>query len=165
MTARRQPRKPRKKPVKKPVKPATQYEVPAGPEVEPRPDKALRAAICKWVRDGVVVKQAALVEGVFEDEFTEWMRSDSSSCAQFRRDVARAEATSEALVVGRIKASAKTDWKAAAWLAERNWPERYQRKSIQGDDAPRNPSKEPGPDDPFAALDNVVDMKDRRGTR
>lgn len=154
-----------KKPKK--AKPVAQYDEAIGPAREPRPDKALRERICTWVRDGVKPLRAAVVEGATEDEFNEWMRAGRAgqrhSCEQLALELERAEAYAEATVIGRIKLAAKEDWKAASWLAERNWPERYQRKSIQGDDAPRSPAHVRPDDDPFTELDNVVDMGTRRG--
>jgi hypothetical protein len=137
------------------------------PREEPKPTQAQRDAICADVRQGLTPLQAALVAGVTDAEFNEWLRAGREGqepAATLLQGLAKAEAECELVIVGRVKVAAKDDWKAAAWLAERRWPERYQRKSIQGDDAPRSDSQARAPEDPFTELDNVVDMRGRRGT-
>jgi hypothetical protein len=60
----------------------------------------------------------------------------------------------EERLVGLVAAGAKTNWRAAAWLLERRYPERW---------APVRPQEEPEPapvgvgaDDPFAEVDQLA---------
>lgn len=140
-----------------------QYDAPIGPEREPEPDANLRQAICDLVEQGVVPKQAAVALGVIEDELAEWLRQETRECLLLKWELQQAEAKAEVNVVKTIKIAAEDDWKAAAWLAERNWPERYQRRSIQGKDAPRT-TQENVQQNPFSDLDNVVGIRSSGGS-
>jgi hypothetical protein len=143
-----------------------QYDQPIGPDADPRPSTI--AAICEIVRQGVAPVEAALVVGVCEDAFVEWLRAGKEGeepAATLLRKLRQAEAEAELTVIGRIKLAAKSNWQAAAWIAERRWPERYARRSIQGDDAPRRQDTPAARalDDPFAELDNVTPLRAGRG--
>jgi len=123
-------------------------------------NKARTEEIVELVLLGVPPLVAAEAQGVTESEFVEWMRkgqlsgSGHGNFRQFYEAVNKAEADFEAGLITRIAIS--KDWKAAAWLAERRFPERYVRKPV-GDAA-----KKPGDGaeaDPFSDVDKVVPLK------
>lgn len=109
---------------------------------------------------GVDPLVAALSEEIPQSDWDDWLKRGQAGekpYDELRHQVELAGYNAEVLIIGRIQASAREGvWGAAAWLAERRWPERYARKSIVGKDAPRNDELPPGAIDPFADLDNVA---------
>lgn len=49
------------------------------------------------------------------------------------------ELGSEESLVATIEANTRTDWRAAAWLLARRYPERWGRPALRVDDAPASP--------------------------
>jgi hypothetical protein len=77
--------------------------------------------------------------------------------ASFRTDCDRAEAEAEARAVALIASAAKDSWQAAAWLLERQHPERWARVSQRKDAAEL---KEPEqPHDPFSEVDELAQRR------
>jgi hypothetical protein len=69
-------------------------------------------------------------------------------------------ATSEVVLVGIVAKAASTNWRAAAWLLSRRWPERWGsvRRPVE-DDEPTPPASEP---DPFREVDELAARRRRR---
>jgi hypothetical protein len=63
--------------------------------------------------------------------------------------LARAE---PGLVATLIAAAQRGEWRPAAWLLERAWPERWGHPSQRA----TNGSRGPDPDDPFAEVDELA---------
>jgi len=130
-------------------------------EKVPRCTDAVTDAVVRLIRAGVAPAVAAQTEGVERPLFDLWMRRGASNgqgeyrFARFRDAVLRAEAECEAFLVARVRSSAADSWQAAAWLAERRFGERWQRKSIVEDGKPAVTAGE----DPFADLDNVTPIR------
>lgn len=53
---------------------------------------------------------------------------EKSKYFQFINDLMQAEATGQLALILTVKSATKADWKAAAWLLERKWPDEYGRK-------------------------------------
>jgi len=67
------------------------------------------------------------------------------------------QATSEVVLVAQVASAAKTNWRAAAWLLERRFPERWGRaRRPADDDEPTPPATEP---DPFAEVDELAERR------
>lgn len=76
---------------------------------------------------GVPNTIAARAVGVSERSVERWMQGDlRQRVAEARaRGQAQADAASEARLVVLIALAAKENWRAAAWLLSRRWPERW----------------------------------------
>jgi hypothetical protein len=67
-------------------------------------------------------------------------------------------ATDEVRLVAIVAAAAPTNWRAAAWLLSRRWPERWgARRPVEAEPAP--PASEP---DEFGELDEIATRRRRQ---
>jgi hypothetical protein len=128
--------------------------------------QTITGTIAGRVRAGVPPETAARCAGVEASVFDEWMDRGARNTrgdyvfARFRRAILQAEADFEASVVKSIVTGAATgQWRAAAWLAERRWPERYMRASVRTRDDHADRS------DTTPARDRVDELAQRRVTR
>jgi hypothetical protein len=131
---------------------------------------AVEKPICDLVRLGMEPQKAALTRGVTEEQFEQWMHfgrvggRGHELHVRFRRAVLQAEAECEAMLITQVRSG--KNWQSAAWIAERRWPDRWLRRSIQDDDRENRPDGRPAAGgDPFAELDNVAEFKPRRPDR
>lgn len=126
--------------------------------------EAMIQEVVELVQLGVPPVVAMMAQGVNEEQFAAWVVRGTRRSKPGTRDtlqrrlvkaIAQAEARCEAILVGKVRASATTNWQAAAWLAERRFPERYVRKSVvvDKDDEPIKPGG-----DPFAEVDSVANV-------
>lgn len=129
------------------------------------PDAETTAGISQRVRAGMQPDRAARAVGVDGQTFQRWMSmgleggEDYEPYVQLREAVLTAEADCEQSLVGYVRREAmEGNWQAAAWLAERRFPERYVRKSVTAD----KPVATSNPDDPFDHLDNVTSIAKKR---
>lgn len=76
------------------------------------------------IRAGATRKAAALHAGIDEATLYRWMERNAS----FASLLTRAEGESEVALVGIIRKAAELDWRAAAHLLERRWPETWGRR-------------------------------------
>jgi hypothetical protein len=82
--------------------------------------------IVNAVRAGLTSGLACDVAGITPRTFQRWMASKRPEHRQLREAVARARAGCEADLVARTTLAAhKGSWRAAAWLLERHYPERW----------------------------------------
>lgn len=115
------------------------------------------------LRAGGYMETAAAVAGVSKQQFYEWLRRgdpDAEDAAdepyrRFRERVEQARADGEARNVTVIARAAVTNWQAAAWLLERQYPERWGRPSQRKDDDEKPASAS----DPFAEVDQLAERR------
>jgi transposase-like protein len=82
----------------------------------------LQADICRLIRLGNPVEVASEAAGITPETFYVWMRSRRA----FRLAIEQARGEAEAILVGRVQKAAQAgSWRAACWLLERRWPERW----------------------------------------
>ena len=96
------------------------------------------------LRGGVPLGTAIAAVNLPKSTFYAWMASGRPAHARFVERVREAQAFGEAALVSRIATASAESWQAAAWLLERQWPERYARLSQR----PQAPADQQ--DDPFA---------------
>ena len=83
--------------------------------------------ILKALRLGLSGRMAADLAGVGETSFRRWKDEDEEFAAQC--NIARAEMAHQ--YVGFINRAARQDWRAAAWLLPRHFPEFQERNAAQ----------------------------------
>jgi hypothetical protein len=119
------------------------------------------------IRAGSYIYVACAAVGISRRTYTKWMQrglSDKPGDVLFRllrTKVEVAQAEGEVRRVATIAAAANENWQAAAWLLERQYPERWARMS-QREQPPGQPSAEPQPDDPFSEVDELAEARRRR---
>lgn len=104
------------------------------------------AVILDRIMDNAFTETAALSAGVPKATFYSWMREAQEPNAHprlklFAEQVDKANADAEAGLLATINMHALKQWQAAAWIAERKWPDRYGRPYRP--DAKEDPSKMP----------------------
>jgi hypothetical protein len=79
---------------------------------------------------------------VHDEWMTDGVRSTRGKQRQRRYFMAvhRGLAACEAQLVSRIRTAANDNWQAAAWLAERRFPERWTKQSMNAEKAPETPA-------------------------
>jgi hypothetical protein len=113
--------------------------------------------IASILRAGGYVETALGAAGVAAGTYEQWMRRGLSEAPgdvmyrELRREVELAKAEGEARNVAIIAKAAATNWQAAAWLLERQYPERWARV------APREltTEKQETGEDGFAGVDEL----------
>lgn len=70
---------------------------------------------------GSTKEEASIRSGIHRDTLNEW----ENKYPDFLAAVKRAEALQVTTLVLAIRKAAINDWKAAAWLLERRWPEKF----------------------------------------
>lgn len=134
---------------------------------KPLLSEAIAAKLDASLREGNYVKTAVEAAGIARSTFYNWMKRGTSSAAEdkpyreLRARVEKARAEGESMLVGHIAAKAATDWRAAAWLLERQYPERWGRVSVnaRGKDDEDEPPVEV---DPFAEVDELAERRASR---
>lgn len=128
--------------------------------------------ILQMLRAGNYVDVACRAAGIGQSTFYDWLaRGDREGKApadapfrEFREHVDQARAEGEARNVAVIAKAATRDWKAAAFLLERQYPERWARASMRQEESGGN-SGEGGakpPADPFAEVDELAEKRRAR---
>ncbi|HEY3021799.1 MAG TPA: hypothetical protein VGJ32_16490 [Solirubrobacteraceae bacterium] len=130
--------------------------------------------IVSVLRAGNYPQTAAAAAGISLETFYAWLRRGDPDRAdpadapyrEFRERVERARGEGEARNVALVAQAAATSWQAAAWLLERQYPERWARPSQRGDlTRPDDPDRDPA-EDPLDALDaDIVELAPRRRAR
>jgi hypothetical protein len=124
------------------------------------------------LKAGNYVTVATRAVGVSRRTFSEWMRrgkSDAPADAEFRvlrERVTKARAEAEVRHVAQISAAATDSWQAAAWMLERQYPDRWGRVSVRlREDAPPPAPEQELPltvDDPFTEVDELAERRRNR---
>lgn len=131
----------------------------------------VQEGLVAMLRAGNYVEVACRAVGVPRRTFDEWMQRGKSGkpadveYREFRERVAKARAMGEARNVAAIAAAAQQSWQAAAWLLERQHPERWGRVSVRyRDELPPPPVSEPLIEefDPFSEVDELAERRRSR---
>lgn len=104
-----------------------------------------QATICRWMSTGSTVLDAAAAAGINRETIRGWMHRGGEQRARHKRGkyrsfleaVEQARAQHKGTLVACVKKAGLTQWQAAAWLLERNWPEdfaRTERHELTGKD-------------------------------
>lgn len=125
-----------------------------------RPTKltaAVQAEIVAHLEAGGYAVRAAEAAGISEQTFYEWLRrgerpgSADRPYRAFKAAVESARAEGEQHLVRRVAQAGRDDWRAAAWLLERQYPERWAKPSDRRTLADSDTAKaEAGQADPLA---------------
>jgi hypothetical protein len=97
------------------------------------------------IRAGLPYRLAAEAAGISETTFHEWQRgefprgADKHLKAQFSEELTRARGESALRLMGVINQAAPDDWRAAAWILERRFPQDFGKQVLEltgGDGGP-----------------------------
>jgi transposase len=76
-----------------------------------------------------MIDTACTAVGIGERTFHRWMAEGEKRTSrpfwQFRRQIEMAKAQCQIALVDTLQKSAKTDWRAAAWILERKFPTQW----------------------------------------
>ncbi|HEU0194118.1 MAG TPA: hypothetical protein VFQ71_07955 [Gaiellales bacterium] len=125
------------------------------------------------LRAGNYINVACKAAGLPRRTYTEWMRRGRSGAPadalyrSFRKEVEQARAMGEVRHVAAIASAARKSWQAAAWLLERQYPDRWGRTPMRireslPPELPATVEPEPTAPDPFAEIDELAERR-RRG--
>lgn len=127
-------------------------------------DQELIARIAQMIRAGNYVEVACAAAGVSRQTFYNWLAEGEADKAapiykEFRDRIDAARAEGEARNVALIAKAAAASWQAAAWMLERQYPDRWARPSQRQDDSDAGAKQ--GVPDPFEALDELAVRRSR----
>jgi hypothetical protein len=94
-----------------------------GPKSKLEVDSTLQKRLCDVLAKGNTIKTAAAVCQVSERSVHSWISSNPS----FAAAVFRARGIAKTKLIAVIREAALNDWRAAAWILERSWPDEYAR--------------------------------------
>ena len=101
---------------------------------------ALARALCSSIASGLPIGVACRRHGIARQTLHDWRVQGRAGREPFAGLVARfqqATAEAESNSVLAVFKAAKRDWRAAAWLLERRWPQRYAlRHTVRVEKAP-----------------------------
>ena|SRR5215831_14406176 len=119
------------------------------------------------LRYGNYVTVATRAAGVGWSTFKAWMQRGAAGeepYAQLKERVEKARAEGQVRLVAIISRAAETDWRAANWLLERQWPEQWGGVSVrvrtEAEDQPE--VEELTETDPFAEFDELAERRRSR---
>jgi len=131
--------------------------------------------IAQYLRAGNYIETTAALVGIHRDSVYEWLkrgnaeieRVSKSNRAKIRKreaifveftdTVKKAQAQSEAMLVGLIGQAAQKNWTAAAWRLERKYPDKWGRTERNVGTAQDDPVKE--------LAKQIQDLRDARPTK
>lgn len=142
----------KKKPSKKPGRPTLLNET-------------RQAALLKAIEQGMPLKQAAAIAGMSYDTLNHWQNRGANESApeqyrQFCQLLRHSQAVAMQVHLTSICDSAKRDWRAAAWMLERRFPEDFGRQQQLEN---TGPSGKPLMPDPEVNYEVLARMKKQRG--
>jgi transposase len=119
------------------------------------------------LRAGNVIHVACEAVGIDRRTYSRWMergrsgRARDNAYRELRAQVESARAEAEARAVTQIARAAAEDWRAAAWLLERGFPDRWGRPAerVQVIEVPAEPEPE---HDPFEEVDELAEKRRNR---
>lgn len=126
------------------------------------------------IRSGNYLGVACRAVNLPRRTFGEWLErgkrgeEGDEPYVEFRAKVEQARAVGEARNVAAIASAAKESWQAAAWMLERQYPERWGRVSVRLRDPEAIPSEpieiERDDDDPFREVDELAEKRRQRAS-
>jgi hypothetical protein len=91
-----------------------------------RTDKTV-TALLKAIESGLTIDAACRLVGIHRSTWYEWREQPELQSA-----ISQAMAKAEAALLATIKTAGQTDWRAAAWILERRWPDTWlKRQEVQ----------------------------------
>lgn len=119
------------------------------------------------LRYGNYVTVASRSAGISWATFKVWMvrgREGEEPYAALRERVEKARAEGQVRLVAIVAKAAETDWRAANWLLERQWPDQWGAVSVRvRAEAEAQPELEELTDfDPFSEFDELAERRSRR---
>lgn len=121
------------------------------------------------LRAGNYVNVSCAACGISRRTFADWMQRGEKAkqgdelYVRLRARVEEARAQGEVRNVAQIMTAAQTSWQAAAWLLERQYPDRWGRPSVRLREEDIEGPVLPAAVDPFAEVDELAARR-RRGT-
>lgn len=108
---------------------------------KPKCTKELIAEAVELKSGGMSNRDMCAVLGVSESTFYKWLSDPrSKNQSELSEALKKAESKWKASLRGRISKASDKDWKAAAWMLERTYPEEFGRdrhlRPQKGDQAP-----------------------------
>lgn len=105
---------------------------------KPKLNEETQEVVFKAIRSGLTRRDAAILIDVHEDTLTAWARKGASAKAgryySFYQGLTRARIEGKKELVDGIREAGKQDWRARAWLLERQHAAEYSRQvMVQGD--------------------------------
>jgi hypothetical protein len=130
--------------------------------------------LLSMLRAGSYVGTAARAAGIGRQTLADWLKRgehapEGDPYRELRDQIDQARAEGEARNVARVQAAAVESWQAAAWLLERQYPERWGKPSTRIR-VPLEPAaaetttieEELLDDDPFAEVDELAAARRRK---
>lgn len=96
-------------------------------------DDDLELKLLKHLRHGVSRRDSCAACSLGYSTFERWLKEGADLEADhqlrgFRGRVQRAEAMAKIQLISAVRRASATEWKPAAWLLERKWPEEFGRR-------------------------------------
>jgi len=122
--------------------------------------KELTEEVAKYLRAGNYIETTAALVGINRDSIYEWLKRGAAEqerlmknprarlrkreeiFVEFSDTVKKAQAQSEAMLVGLVGKAAEKNWPAAAWRLERKFPDKWGRTERNVAAAQDDPVKE-----------------------
>jgi len=123
--------------------------------------------LCAILRTGNYIGVACRAVGIDRVTLHRWLNREGAQFDLLRERVQRARSEGEVRNVALISQAATQNWQAAAWLLERQYPDRWGRTSVRLRDATdEDNGQEPAADDtdPFAEVDDLAAARARRAS-
>lgn len=142
----------KKKPAKKPGRPTLL-------------NPTRQAALLEAIEQGMPLKQAAAIAGMSYDTLNAWQKRGENESApeeyrQFCQQLRHSQAVAMQVHVSSICDAAKRDWRAAAWMLERRFPEDFARPQQLEHSGPDGKPLMP---DPEVNHEVLIRMKKQQG--
>jgi hypothetical protein len=123
--------------------------------------------IIQVLRAGGYVETAVKVAGVSPRTLRRWLKLGDpegedphyQQHRELRAAIEQARGEAETRNVAIINQAAPSNWMAAAWLLERQYPERWGRPSQRQNLEPAKTAAPVKPDDPFAEVDELAERR------
>lgn len=131
--------------------------------------------IAQYLRAGNYIETTAALVGIHRDSVYEWLKRGNAEIervsksnranirkkeaifVEFTDTVKKAQAQSEAMLVGLIGQAAQKNWTAAAWRLERKYPDKWGRTERNVGTAQDDPVKE--------LAKQIQDLRDARPSK
>ena len=122
--------------------------------------KELTEEVAKYLRAGNYIETTAALVGINRDSIYEWLKRGAAEQERLKKNprarlrkreeifvefsdtVKKAQAQSEAMLVGLVGKAAEKNWTAAAWRLERKFPDKWGRTERNVATAQDDPVKE-----------------------